>query len=82
MNYICPVCGYDELDQKPYDEKKRGNFQICPCCGFQYGVDDDDKRISFDNYREKWIREGNSWFDKEKRPKDWNLDKQLKNIYS
>lgn len=40
MKNICPVCGFDGLDFKPYDEKGFGTFEICPCCGFEFGCDD------------------------------------------
>jgi len=40
--YVCPVCGFDELDDSPYYEHFAGNNEICPCCGFEFGVDDFD----------------------------------------
>ena len=36
----CPVCGYDGLYEPPYNEKGSGSYEICPCCGFQFGYDD------------------------------------------
>lgn len=44
MKYICPVCGYKGLDEPAYanlNTLKDGSFNICSCCRFQFGVDDD-----------------------------------------
>lgn len=44
MKYMCPVCGYKGLDEPAYgdlDNLKEGSFDICSCCRFQFGVDDD-----------------------------------------
>ena len=35
----CPVCNYDGLFDPPYDENGYGSYEICPCCGFQFGLD-------------------------------------------
>lgn len=78
--YICPVCGFDKLDEEPYDLKGRGNFDICACCRFQYGVTDDDKGYSFEDYRKKWLKNGAKWFIKGAKPTGWDLKKQLHNI--
>ena len=44
MKYICPVCGYKGLEEPVYNDLKNfkdGSFNICSCCRFQFGVDDD-----------------------------------------
>ncbi len=44
MKHICPVCGYKGFDEPPYHDCKNfegGSFEICECCRFQFGVDDD-----------------------------------------
>jgi predicted RNA-binding Zn-ribbon protein involved in translation (DUF1610 family) len=33
--YICPICGFDELEEKPYINGG-GSHEICPSCGFQF----------------------------------------------
>ncbi len=95
---ICPCCGYDGLDTRPYqcmDDHRKANgvappyavhfgdpsYDVCDCCGFEYGFDDDPgigRRMSFEEYREAWIAEGVRWFDESKRPDGWSLDAQLK----
>lgn len=58
MKNICPICGLDGLDFKPYDEKGFGTFEICPCCGFEFGCDDfPDKEASWLEWRKDWICE-------------------------
>ena len=45
--FICPICGCDSLDEQPYAnaDASTGSLEICGCCGFQFGVDDLDKRF-------------------------------------
>jgi hypothetical protein len=81
--YVCPVCGYDQLDESPYinNDVTTGSFEICSCCGFQFGVDDLDKGISHQEYREEWIAGGAIWFSRStSKPINWNLEAQLRNI--
>lgn len=73
MNYICPVCGLDELTQPPYDELGNESFDVCPCCLFEFGVD--DLLHTFEEYREKWLSDGAKI-----KEEDWNPQKQLMNI--
>lgn len=80
MSYICPVCGYAGLSEPAYDEYGCASFEICSCCGFEYGFDDESEGVSFEEYRENWINDGASWFSVKHRPKSWSLEKQLLNI--
>ena len=41
-HHRCPVCGYRKLREKPRTYDGGGSFEICPSCGFQFGVSDDD----------------------------------------
>ncbi|MFK3936211.1 hypothetical protein ACI2JA_01695 [Alkalihalobacillus sp. NPDC078783] len=65
----CSVCGYLGLDEPPYDTFGCSSFEICFCCGFQFGVDDDDcddhnepilytKEELYTQYRKRWIANG------------------------
>jgi len=67
MTYICPVCGFDQLDEPAYNEFNDPSFEICPCCRFQFGDDDDveieeglfmQREETHTNYREAWIEKG------------------------
>ncbi|PYV19100.1 MAG: hypothetical protein DMG21_02685 [Acidobacteria bacterium] len=81
MGFCCPVCGYDGLTEPRYREGSGGSYEICPSCGFQFGVTDDDSGYTHERWRKKWIAEGMKW-DKGRThpPKDWNPVQQLKNI--
>lgn len=79
MKNICLVCGYDNLDFKPYDEKGYASFDICPCCGFHFGCDDfPDKEQSFAEWRKNWIDNGCIWFSGNTEPQNWDANEQLK----
>jgi hypothetical protein len=52
MSYFCPVCGFDGLDEAPYSPSGNGLYEICPSCGFQFGVTDDNHGIGFHEWRE------------------------------
>ena len=83
MTYICPVCGFDGLDEPAYNEFNDPSFEICSCCRFQFG-DDDDVEIEdglFMNreethfvYREAWITSGALIFQSEHYPHQFQLD--------
>jgi len=78
--YICLVCGYNRLEELPYGIDGYPSYEICACCGFEYGYDDLDRGESFKEYREKWLNNGAQWFVPKERPAHWNLSEQLKNI--
>jgi predicted RNA-binding Zn-ribbon protein involved in translation (DUF1610 family) len=60
----CPVCGFDQLKEAPHSSSGGGSFEICPACGFQFGVSDDDDGISYEEWRADWISEGMEWSSK------------------
>lgn len=66
MKYTCPVCGYDQMDDVAYYANYDASFELCSCCGFQFGVDDDveigdgiflSRSETHDLYRSNWIEE-------------------------
>ena len=60
--YQCPVCAYDSLDEPPRSARTGGgSYEICRSCGFQFGVTDDDRGISYDDWRTEWINAGMPW---------------------
>ncbi|MEZ5385018.1 MAG: hypothetical protein R3F13_05835 [Prosthecobacter sp.] len=76
----CPVCGYDRLEEPPRNRTGGASMEICACCGFQFGVTDDDDGISYDEYRQGWIKDGMPWASNQKAPKGWNPQTQLANL--
>ena len=67
MTYTCPVCGYDQMDDVAYYANNDASFELCSCCGFQFGVDDDveiedgiflSRRETHDLYRSNWLKDG------------------------
>lgn len=82
MNSVCPVCGYNNLTEPPYDPMGRGSFEICPCCGFEFGCDDfPDKTSAFTRWRNNWILAGCPWFSTSRKPpENWNPQLQLRQV--
>lgn len=92
INYsnLCPVCGYDffaEFGFKPWHDKSPSD-EICPSCGFQFGLDDYDNNKGYETksekyylWRKKWISNECRWYSEGiKKPENWNQKEQLKNI--
>lgn len=76
--YICRICG---LEQKSptWDEEGSSSYNICHCCGVEFGIQD----TPYDGvveYREEWIQNGAQWSSPKMKPDGWDLEKQLKNI--
>ena len=77
---ICPVCGYDSLDE-PITEILNSTYEICPSCGFEFGVTDLDTGFSYEQWRAKWIDGGMIWRSSFRdAPANWNPVSQLKNL--
>jgi prolyl-tRNA editing enzyme YbaK/EbsC (Cys-tRNA(Pro) deacylase) len=63
IEHLCPVCGQPGLYEPPYDARGVGSHEICPCCGFHFGLDDDpDREAGIRAWRARWRREGCRWF--------------------
>jgi len=78
MKYTCPVCGWPELDEPPRGKDGVASFEICPCCGFEFGFDDDDQGRSFAQARAQWIAGGMQWWSGSRpAPHGWNATQQL-----
>lgn len=59
--HTCPVCGYTKLHDAPRSSSGGPSYEICPACGFQFGVSDDDDEISYEQWREEWVGGGMEW---------------------
>lgn len=80
---ICPVCGNPDLSEPAYSEEEGWpSDEICSCCGYQFGYDDDSEGITHEQWRMRWIDEGMKWWSDTGRqpPAGWNPIEQLKNI--
>jgi hypothetical protein len=85
QTYRCPVCGYDGLTVPAYSPGTGlGSYEICPSCGYEYGVTDADLGISHEQWRHTWIAEGTPWRDAgiTDPPADWDPQAQLATLTS
>lgn len=74
----CPVCGYPSLFEPPHTPGGGASYEICPSCGFQFGVSADDEGISFETWRGRWLADGMAWSSVSiPRPSDWDAAAQL-----
>lgn len=70
--YICPICGYDKLEDDPYYNGVLASCEICLCCGFEFGVTYNNEldvengiyseKEAIEYYRKMWILTGALWF--------------------
>lgn len=75
--HYCPVCNYSGLSENIVCLDGMPSFEICPSCGFQFGVDD-EKGITYDAWRDAWIKGGMKWWnDRICQPPNWDPIKQL-----
>lgn len=86
MKYICPVCGYVGFDEPPFDADGISTFDICPCCGLEFGNRDGVR--SLDELPERhaeltaeWAANGMQWrHGWGGPPTNWDPIKQLENL--
>ncbi|THF66294.1 hypothetical protein E6C76_05480 [Pseudothauera nasutitermitis] len=76
-SYVCPVCGYPCLDEAAYDDFGCPSYNICPCCGTEFGYD--DSVVAHADLRKKWISNGMQWWSRNQiKSNGWDPIKQLK----
>jgi hypothetical protein len=80
QKYLCPVCGFEGLTEPPFDMNNDPSFEVCSCCGFEFGFDGENNPERFMEYRKHWISEGTPWFNAKLKPNDWDYKEQLKNV--
>jgi hypothetical protein len=81
MTHTCPVCGYPALAEAPRSRDGGGSYEICPSCGFQFGVSDDDKGQTYEQWREAWKKAGMKWASRGiAPPAGWNPQRQLADV--
>lgn len=78
MKHTCPVCGWPKLHEPPRNESGGASFELCPCCGFEFGFDDDDQGLTYEQARARWIAAGMKWWSSSRKaPRGWNPAQQL-----
>lgn len=75
----CMVCGCYSVDFPWGEDGKSPTFQLCPCCGVQFGKEDSTME-SIKTYRAEWKNSGGNWFMKNEKPEGWDIEEQMKNI--
>jgi tetratricopeptide (TPR) repeat protein len=73
--YTCPICGFPGLYQPPFNAAGDGSFEICPCCGLQFGYT--CLARSPWSLRQEWLRRGGPWRHPPA-PPDWDPIAQLR----
>jgi hypothetical protein len=75
--FDCPVCGYAHLARPAYNEAGSASFEICPCCGVQFGYQ--DSGFPHAASRQIWLETGGTWScDVTAPPPEWNAREQLR----
>lgn len=75
---ICPARGW--TDAHPRDEFGYSTFEICDCCGIEFGYEDSTPE-GIRTYRERWLTAGARWFKLKSKPDGWSLELQLANLF-
>jgi len=76
---LCRVCGFDHGDYTWGEDGTLASFEICDCCGAEFGYYDCNLEAIRRN-RKKWIDGGANWSNPKIRPANWNLQIQLQQI--
>lgn len=75
----CRVCGLWQSEPPWGTDGKTPTYDFCPCCGVEFGYGDATQEAC-QKWRKKWLEAGAQWVEPKKRPKDWDLRKQLRAI--
>jgi hypothetical protein len=79
--YRCPVCGYLGLVDPARSREGFASYEICPSCGFEFGVSDDDLGVSYGQWRAEWVADGMQWWSSGRpAPADWDPRRQLREL--
>ena len=79
----CPVCGYPGLTEPPRSPNSGGgSYEICSSCGFEFGVSDDDRGFTYNDWRQEWVANGMPWRSEgiEPLPAGWDPQAQLQRL--
>ena len=80
MSFMCPICGYYGPVEPP-SAMGLPSYEICVCCGFQFGVTDLDRGFGVLAWRALWIAKGMQWRSSfSPPPVGWDPVKQLRRV--
>lgn len=75
---FCRICGLDHGEEGVRMSSGMPTFNICECCGTEFGYDDLN---NWSQYRKYWLYELKcKWMDETYKPANWSLCTQLLNI--
>ena len=79
--YKCRVCGLDQSPDLPWGENgDHASFNICSCCGVEFGYEDDSLQNCL-SVRRHWVEIRRcAWFAPKEQPTDWNMPAQIRAI--
>lgn len=77
QTFSCPVCGFDQLSEPPRSPAGGGSYEICPSCGFEFGVSDDDQGYTHAAWRAEWVKRGMPWSGARPIPAGWDPIEQI-----
>lgn len=58
--FYCRICGLEQLEAPWGDDDKTANFEICGCCGCEFGCDDYNIDV-IREYRKQWLSGKLKW---------------------
>lgn len=77
----CRVCGLGQLDPPWGDDGTCPTYEICDCCGVEFGYEDATVE-GVKRARSEWLGKGAPWFSAEARPSNWDVEAQLRLVPS
>ena len=80
MTYPCPVCGYPDLEEPPWNPVSGASYEICPSCGFEFGFTDESEGHSYGEWRARWIGSGMQWWSSSPAPPNWEPVEQVASL--
>lgn len=79
--HVCAACGWRHLEFPQRSASGGASHEICPACGFESGVTDDDLGFTVEDWRQRWAAAGLQWSSKGKpRPATWNPVAELRSL--
>jgi hypothetical protein len=77
--YVCRICGLLQNEATWGEDKKTPSFDICNCCGSEFGYEDCQLSAVRSN-RERWMQKGCLWNKPKFKPETWSIEEQLAQI--